>query len=174
MQYTPRIRNGRKVKRIDLSTGRHSAILLDNIESLGMVEYLFVLVVFENKIKEPCLYVTSEVNERSLVSGNGSHFLGIFKKDGHSNLGASDDWADINKFERAALQLATEYLREGKPEETNSYKKSNKWPQIVGLGILVLVIQKALEPPVYVWLGLVVLIGIYGFIMNFIAKYKGN
>ena len=91
MNYAPRIASAEPLAHYDVN-GRE-AVLLGNIVSAGMVEYLYVLVVFDTN-EEPCLFVASEVNSQQEVLGGGSHFLGVFPGDGHLNFGDSDEWAD--------------------------------------------------------------------------------
>ncbi len=113
MYYAPAIGDATPVKRIPLVTGKHTAVLLDNIESKGPVEYRFILAVFDDETRKPCLLVASEVNALAKELGGGSHFLCVFPGDGHRNLGSSDDWADIAKFEEVAVGIATEHLNKG-------------------------------------------------------------
>lgn len=40
----------------------------------------------------------------------GDYVLGVFSLEGRSNLGTSEDWADKEKFECKALEIAKEYL----------------------------------------------------------------
>jgi len=130
MDWTPVIGKSRTVKYIPLSTGKHTALILDEIESLGLVQYLYILVVFDDSIKQPCLFISSELNKTAEEPGEGSHFLGVFSGDEHHNLGASDDWADIVNFEREAVKLAFEYLNESSSikntETTNRTHSSNR------------------------------------------------
>jgi len=112
MEYMPMILGGTPVKRIRLASGKHTALLLDDIESKGAVKFRFILAVFDDETRNPCLFVTSEVNGAVEELGGGSHFLCLFSGDAHLNLGSSDDWADIRKFEEAAVKIATERLSE--------------------------------------------------------------
>jgi hypothetical protein len=113
MNYAPVIGAATPVKRISLPSGKHTAILLDNIESKGSIEYRIILAVFNDQTREPCLFVASEVNAMAKELGGGSHFLGLFPGDGHMNYGDSDDWADMGKFEKAAVELAIQHLMAG-------------------------------------------------------------
>ncbi len=111
MNYAPLFGKARQVRGIPLVTsGNHTAYLLDDIESTGVIEYLFILAVYDDLRSRPCLYIASEVNANAEETGGGSHYLGLFPGDGHENHGSSDNWADIEKFEKAAIQLATQYL----------------------------------------------------------------
>lgn len=139
MQYEPPINQAVTVKKIPLSTKKHTAALLDEIEAApGGILYRFVLAVLENDSKEPCFYVAAEMDSSSLknfLSACGrNHFdavlmtargkinlnkipkdipyvLGAFPGDGHINYGSSEDWGHIEKFEREALRIAEEFLQ---------------------------------------------------------------
>ncbi len=113
MNDAPVIGDATPVKQIPLATGKHTALLLDNIESKGSVEYRFILVVFDDESGKPCLFVASEVNVMAEEPEGGSHSLGLFLGGGHASLGSSDDWADIWKFEKAAVELANQQLKTG-------------------------------------------------------------
>jgi hypothetical protein len=107
--YVPLIRRG-QVKRC-FSLGIYRAELMGRIDSASLTDYLYVLTVFKEQAAEPCLVVTSEVNADCWNIGGGSHFLCVFSGEIHSNMGASDDWADLNKFTSKALSLAAAELR---------------------------------------------------------------
>ncbi len=107
--YVPLIKGG-KVKR-RYSLGPYRAELMGRIESASLTDYLYVLAVFKGQAAEPCLVVTSEVNADCWNIGGGSHFLCVFSGEIHSNMGASDDWADLDKFKSKALSLAAAELR---------------------------------------------------------------
>ena len=42
--------------------------------------------------------------------GPGSHFLGMFDENGHSNFGNREDWGDAARFEAEALEILAERL----------------------------------------------------------------
>lgn len=103
MNYAPVIKSARPHARFQL--GAYEAVLLGDIEPSGVIEYLHILVVFdENRV--PCFFVAAEVNSMAATFGGGSHFLGVFDGEGHSNLGDSNDWADPEKFAAEGLRLA--------------------------------------------------------------------
>ncbi len=114
--YWPRIRGGAAVARFKF--GSYEAVLAKDMESLGAVKYLYVLLVF--KIPERTLRIC--VSSEKRIGGvlfpslgtqepSGSHVLGLFPGTGHINLGSSDDWADLDKFTVRALALAREHLQ---------------------------------------------------------------
>ena len=107
--YVPLIKGGHVKRRYGLGTYR--AELMGRIESASLTDYLYVLAVFKEQAAEPCLVVTSEVNADCWNIGGGSHFLCVFSGEIHSNMGASDDWADLDKFTSKALSLAAAELR---------------------------------------------------------------
>jgi hypothetical protein len=107
--YVPLIKGGQVKRRYGL--GPYRAELMGRIESASLTDYLYVLAVFKDKASEPCLVVTSEVNADCWNIGGGSHFLCVFSGEIHSNMGASDDWADLEKFTSKALSLAASELR---------------------------------------------------------------
>ena len=107
--YVPLITRGQVKRRYCLGTYR--AELMGRIESASLTDYLYVLAVFKEQAVEPCLVVTSEVNADCWNIGGGSHFLCVFSGEIHSNMGASDDWADLDKFTSKALSLAAAELR---------------------------------------------------------------
>ncbi|HYG35220.1 MAG TPA: hypothetical protein VEC99_10570 [Clostridia bacterium] len=106
MKHAPLIKSAAPKQRFQL--GRHIAVLLGDIQPMGFVEYLYILVVFDADTKQPCYYVASEVNSMAKQFGGGSHFLGLFDGEGHANCGSSDDWADEAKFTAEALRIVRE------------------------------------------------------------------
>jgi hypothetical protein len=110
MDYIPNIVDAVCLKRITLPTKKHYAVLLDEIESDSLIEYRFLLVVFDDETDTVCLIVSSEVNAMVTESEHDSYFLGLFNNTGHINTGASDDWGDLPKFEKGAVDLAIKYL----------------------------------------------------------------
>ncbi|HEV8483457.1 MAG TPA: hypothetical protein VGV87_07905 [Blastocatellia bacterium] len=107
--YVPLIKRGQVKRQYNL--GPYRAELMGRIESASLTDYLYVLAVFKEQATEPCLVVTSEVNADCWNIGGGSHFLCMFSGEIHSNMGASDDWADLDKFTSKALSLAAAELR---------------------------------------------------------------
>ena len=111
MKYMPAV----NVKTMNRLAGgpfgdKHTTVLYDRIESTGMVQYEFLLVVFDNEKGEPVYFVASERNAMWLPEGDGSHFLGVFTDAGHANLGSSNDWGDQRKFFPKAISLAAEHF----------------------------------------------------------------
>jgi hypothetical protein len=118
--YAPMIRSANTVKQYRI--GRYEAVLLDTIEEEGSIGYEYIIAVFEPGVRDPFLFVTSERNnsyeDQELLQELGisaddieatesgsSHFLCIFDKDGHYNLGDSDAWGDMAAFEKEAMNI---------------------------------------------------------------------
>ncbi len=83
--------------------GSHVAGLLTDIESVGLVEYLYVMPVVRKSDQATTMVFTSEANRMAFLGG-GSHFLCAFRGGNHVNYGCSDAWANIERFEAAALE----------------------------------------------------------------------
>jgi|SRR6266487_812616 len=102
MKYAPVIKSAKPRQRFQI--GKHTSVLLGDIERAGSVEYHYIMAVFDEN-QQPCYFVASEVNSMVKTLGGGSHFLGLFDGDGHANCGTSDDWADEAKFTAEALRI---------------------------------------------------------------------
>ena len=102
MGYGPAIKSAKSKQQFQLAN--YSGILFGDIEGAGRIEYLHVLVIFDEN-QRPCFFVTSEVNATAKQLGGGSHFLCVFDGDRHLNYGSSDDWADEAKFCAEALRI---------------------------------------------------------------------
>jgi len=89
-------------------TPMHKAGLYGDIESAGIIQYHYTLVVFDTE-GEPCLYVCAEW---SLLDPTYREepILGMFHDDGHENMGGSADWRDEHLFLLRAVELAREHL----------------------------------------------------------------
>lgn len=84
----------------------------------GHVHYEYVLAAIDRRIKKITFFITSERNTEPV---GGSHFLCMFIEDNHVNFGASDDWADLDKFEAAALKLINHIIaRENHGQHVNN------------------------------------------------------
>ncbi|MBL8819586.1 MAG: hypothetical protein JNL58_26410 [Planctomyces sp.] len=107
VNYMPRVESMNPVANAPLGE-QHTVILFDQIKSAGHVEYTFLIAVFDNTSEQPVYFVASEVNSTAQTRGGGSHYLGVFDGNGHSNLGSSDDWGDPKKFFPEAIRIAAE------------------------------------------------------------------
>ena len=102
LQYWPQVEGGKV--RSETRFGRYVAVVKSDLQSLGEVEYLYVMAVFKMPQKKLCLCVASEVNtfarEMALKDLPDDPILGVFPGDAHRNLGASSDWGDIDRLGR--------------------------------------------------------------------------
>jgi hypothetical protein len=109
--YAPIFESARRVRIHNLGL-YHLAVLLTDIKHALRVKYAHLLVVVDVRKGIPVAVISSEKQPDLGRPGNlpkkadhGSHFLCAFIGEMHFNYGASDDWADIDKFEKAALKL---------------------------------------------------------------------
>ena len=115
--YWPQTKGGRIRKRFRF--GEYLAMVLNDFDPIenedDEIEYTYVMAVYKLPEDQICLFVTSEMNaevralrERhpELNPGGDQAFLGVFSKEGHSNLGTSSDWTDLDKFVTKALDVA--------------------------------------------------------------------
>jgi hypothetical protein len=105
VEHWPKIEGGFASRRFDL--GKYRAVLVTRMRSPGTAQYLYVMMVFRVSDKRLTLCVASEA---SPDASNGSHALGLFPGDRRVDLGASDDWADVERFTARALDAAREHL----------------------------------------------------------------
>ena len=109
LKYAPAVVSANVVAHAPLGE-KYTMQLLDNIKAAGEIQYAFLLAVFDNAIRKPVYYVSSEVNAMAAVLHDGSHYLCTFSAEGHWNLGVSDDWGDPRKFFLRALDIAAEHF----------------------------------------------------------------
>ena len=109
MQYRPIVKSMNRVGAAPLGDG-HTALMFDSIASVGPIQYTFILAVYDDTTREPVYFVTSEVNAMAAEFGGGSHFLRAFDGPKHLNMGASNDWAEPDKFFPEALRRAAEWV----------------------------------------------------------------
>jgi hypothetical protein len=126
MVYLPHLSRARIVKAYRFESprlGSHCAVLLTDCTSPSPVRYAHVMVVNRGifVFGQQCFAVASEINKNASPDGERSHFLGVFPGllDGamHENLGASNEWSDLDKFEQRALALIAERFELTKPPE---------------------------------------------------------
>jgi hypothetical protein len=112
--YAPSMAGTREVRRHALGPD-HFAILSVHPPpdaQAGTIKVAHSLAVHASADGSPRLYVAAELN-RSYApdrEGSASHFLGLYPGEGHANLGASNEWADLAAFEARALQVARDHL----------------------------------------------------------------
>ncbi len=107
--YRPAIIRASRLGSYDV--GPYACTLIGDIEAAGGVQYLYILEVIAPGSGMPILYIASEVNTMAKALGGPSHFLGAFPGSGHVNYGASNDWADREKFLAAALEKVAEHFK---------------------------------------------------------------
>lgn len=108
---------------------RYQAVLLDEIQAQGSVQYAYLMAVFRGEEQQPMLIVSSEKSnplasfelmdlfeddedESPAVVPGTVYFFCYFDEKGHFNLGSSPDWADREKFEYKALTFLQDKLGE--------------------------------------------------------------
>jgi hypothetical protein len=118
VKHGPAITSARPRGAFELGAG-HRAYLLGDVESRGAIPYAWLFAVFaDGAAAEPVLVVSAEGKTSSL--GAGSHFLVVTDEDNRANLGASDEWADMNAFLRQAATVAAARLGAELPAELAS------------------------------------------------------
>jgi hypothetical protein len=123
MMYLPGLEGARFVRMYffrDPQRGPCSCVLVTDCRNSSRVQYAHVMYVYEGGdflTGRPCLAVASEVNRMASAGSGRSHFLGLFPGEGHVNLGAADDWADMDRFAAKALEVIAEQFSLPKPPE---------------------------------------------------------
>ena len=131
--YAPRIKSARRVREHRLSGTLSAVLMTDIVSESRLIAYRHLLVVCKSNVPEPVAYISAEARAPLVTRfrqftaasgavfpdfdlpddrGLGSHYLCTFVAGRHGNCGASDDWADLDKFERAALELVPTLLSE--------------------------------------------------------------
>jgi hypothetical protein len=82
------------------------ATLLGNIESTGIIQYHYVMVVFDPD-QQICLFTGSEWSNRD-TSYKDTPVFGVFSKSGHINLGNAADWLDPALFVLRSVEMVKE------------------------------------------------------------------
>ena len=119
--YWPQTKGGRIRKRFRF--GEYVAMVLSDFNPIenedDEIEYIYVMAVYKLPEDQIRLFVTSEMSAEAralwerrpeLNPGGNLAFLGFFSKEGHSNLGTSSDWTDLDKFVTKALEVARKEL----------------------------------------------------------------
>ena len=105
----PQAARGTIVRRFRV--GPYTAHLEKNLRvQRGPVRYEYILAAIDRRIRQITFFVTSELNTANETLGGGSHFLCMFIDNDHVNFGASDDWADLEMFEAAAVKLIKQVI----------------------------------------------------------------
>jgi hypothetical protein len=98
----PKIVNAERIAAFHLPGG-YAASLLGNVESAGIIEYHYVMVVF-GPDQEICLFTSSEWSNHDPSYKNEPVF-GIFSEDGHAGCGGSPDWLDPALFVLRSVEV---------------------------------------------------------------------
>jgi hypothetical protein len=114
--YLPAIKDAQReaVYRV----GPYFAIVLTDCVSEGDIDYKHAIFVYlpDPHAERPqwVMAVAAEISDmvRDLHKDdpNPPYFLGVFPGTGHQNLGASPDWADLEKFTARGLEVVAEHL----------------------------------------------------------------
>jgi hypothetical protein len=124
--YLPHLNKARIVKAYRFQSprfGAHCCVLLTDCASPSSVLYAHVMIVNRGVFVfgQQCFAVASEINKQASSGGEHSHFFGVFSGllggPMHENLGASNEWVDLDKFEQRALAIITERFGLEKPPE---------------------------------------------------------
>ena len=123
--YLPELADARFVRNYVFrhpQRGPCSCVLVTECRTNSPIQYAHVMYIYEQGdflTGRPCFAVASEVNRVASPDSGRSHFLGVFPGGPqHLNLGATDDWADIEKFANKALEVIVEHFSLAKaPEE---------------------------------------------------------
>lgn len=91
----PKLTNAERIAAFHLPNG-YAATLLSNIQSAGIIEYHYVMVIFSPD-EQICLFTASEWSNLD-PSCKDNPVFGVFFDDGHANLGNSPDWTDCPLF----------------------------------------------------------------------------
>jgi hypothetical protein len=138
--------------------GSYRAILYKDPDSFGPIKYPHLLVVnWAAENAPPIMFVTAEQNvmasemlgmlpeelrPKTGDTPNAKVFLGVFDQNGHDNLGSSEDYAILDRFETKALAVMRDRLGlTSSVEILNDTRKASDLskpggclPVIVGLG----------------------------------------
>lgn len=132
--YWPTLSDARLVSSYQI--GPYLGMVFTDCKSVGAIQYTHVLMVFKpdpltGKLPprpSPSLAVAAEVNQRAEIGG-GSHFLGVFPGDGHMNLGGSDEWANLQKFTRRAIEFAADHFNVSESAQVLFEAPQKRWWQ---------------------------------------------
>ncbi|MBC8466417.1 MAG: hypothetical protein H8D55_01140 [Deltaproteobacteria bacterium] len=108
-KYFPVIEEARLVRHYE--AGTFTLVLLTDVKCSGIIRCSHLLVALRNGESEPSYVIAAEVdNMQSWEGGSGSHFLCCYPGSGHENLGCSNDWGDLSRFENEACRIMSREL----------------------------------------------------------------
>lgn len=102
-RYLPTIVNAQPKK--DFTFEGFKAVVVDEIHSIGKIEYDYLLILNDDKSNEPLFYVSLERNSLFKELGPPSHFLCGFDETGHLNYGGFDEEVNLANFTKKALEI---------------------------------------------------------------------
>lgn len=106
--------------------GDYRAVVSTNIQSIGPIQYPYVMTICLDQSRSPVMFVTAESNtiapeilkvlaetelDFSDVKLATEHFLGIFDTEGHHTLGQFEEISMVEGFTAIALSTMREHLR---------------------------------------------------------------
>lgn len=109
----PKIVNAERLAVFHLPAG-YAATLLGNVESAGIIEYHYVMVVF-GPDQQICMFTGSEWSNQEPSYKNEPVF-GIFGEDGHAGCGGSPDWLDPALFVLRSVEAVKDRFSIADPE----------------------------------------------------------
>ncbi len=102
-RYLPTIIDAQPKK--DFSFEGFKAVVVDEIDSIGKIEYDYLLLLYDDKSSEPLFYVSLERNSLFIELGPPSHFLCGFDETGHQNYGGFEEETNLDNFTKKALEI---------------------------------------------------------------------
>ncbi len=109
----PKIVNAERLAVFHLPAG-YAATLLEKVESAGVIEYHYVMVVF-GPDQQICMFTGSEWSNLDPSYKNEPVF-GIFDEGGHAGCGGSPDWLDPALFVLRSVEAVKERFSISDPE----------------------------------------------------------
>ena len=102
-RYLPSIVDAQPKK--DFTFEGFKAVVVDEIYSIGKIEYDYLLFLYDDKSNEPLFYVSLERNTLFNDLGPPSHFLCGFDDSGHLNYGGFEEEVNLANFTKKALEI---------------------------------------------------------------------
>lgn len=102
-RYLPSIVDAQPKK--EFSFESFKAVVVDEIDSIGKIEYEYLLILYGDKSNEPLFYASLERNTLFKDLGPPSHFLCGFDETGHLNFGGFEEKINLDNFTKKALEI---------------------------------------------------------------------
>lgn len=103
-QYLPPIEYGETVQSFGHAPGLR-VVFYNNLWSSGAVHYHYLATVYVGDTMFPLFMVAAETSALLSLEGKGEWALGVFRPEGHSTRGVSDDYGSWHPFVAAAMEL---------------------------------------------------------------------